>query len=100
MKRAYEMMVLVKSDYDGESVKKREELLKKLLGDAVTLKEVKLLGKKQLTYPIKKQTEAVYLLATVTGTIVASEVDKRAKLDENVLRFLLLGKGEYGKSKS
>lgn len=100
MKRAYEMMVLVKSDFDGESAKKREELLKKLLGDGVTLKEIKLLGKKQLSYPIKKQNEAVYLLATAHGTIVAADVEKRATLDEHVLRVLVLGRGNNGKSKS
>lgn len=98
-KRAYELMVLLRPDFDGESAKKMEEIVKKLLGDSAILKEVKSLGKKHLTYPIKKQTEAVYLLATVGGTIIASDVEKRAKLDENVIRFLLLGRGEHGKQK-
>ncbi|OGG23728.1 30S ribosomal protein S6 [Candidatus Gottesmanbacteria bacterium RIFCSPLOWO2_01_FULL_43_11b] len=101
MKRAYELMVLLKSDFDGENSKKREEIVKKLLGDSATLKEVTSLGKKQLAYPIIKETEAIYLLANVSSDgLKLEEINKHAKLDEQILRFLLLGREEHGKQKS
>ncbi len=89
MIRAYELMVVVRSDVEG-SDKKHQEIVKKLLGDGVTIKEVKSLGKKQLAYPIKKQTEAVYLLADVEAeALKLDEINKRSKLDDEILRFLL-----------
>ena len=101
MMRQYELMVLLKSDFDGENSKKREEIVKKLLGDSATLKEVTSLGKKQLAYPIIKETEAIYLLANVSSEgLKLEDINKRAKLDEQILRFLLLGRGEHGKQKS
>lgn len=82
-------MVVVRSDVEA-SDKKHQEIVKKLLGDGVNFKEVRSLGKKQLAYPIQKQTEAVYLLANVEAeSLKLDEINKRSKLDESVLRFLL-----------
>lgn len=87
MKRQYELMVLAKTDaFD----------VKKLLANGAIVKEVKNLGKKQLSYPIKKQTEGVYLLVNIEAeSLAVGEIEKRVKLDENILRFLLT----YGKQK-
>lgn len=89
MKRAYELMVLVRSDFP-DSDSKKDEVVKKLLGDHGTVKKVISLGKKQLSYPIQKQTDAVYLLATIEADgIKVGEVEKRAKVQDEILRFLL-----------
>lgn len=99
MKRAYEMIVLVRPasperargepDFPKDT-KAAETLIKKLIGDGVTIKELTPLGKKQLAYPIKKQTEAVYLLATIEADgLVVGEVEKQARLMPDVLRYLL-----------
>ena len=91
MTRQYELMVLLKPEFDAESIKKREEVVKKLLGDGVTLKEVTSLGKKQLTYPIKKQTDAVYLLAHIEAEkLSVGDIEKKSKLVEEVLRWLVV----------
>ena len=82
-------MVLLRPDFDGE----HQEIVKKLLGETAKLKEITSLGKKLLAYPIKKQTEAVYLLAQVDAeALILNEIDKRAKLDDVVLRYLLTSK--------
>ncbi len=81
--------MVLRSDFDGDDAKKREDLIKKLLGEA-SVKASSFMGKKTLAYPIRKQTEAVYVLAQVEGDrINVGEVEKRAKLEEAVLRFLL-----------
>ena len=97
MIRQYELMVVLRPDFDGE----HREIVKKLLGETAKLKEVTSLGKKQLAYPIKKQTDAVYLLAQIEAEgLKLNEIDKRAKLDDVVLRYLLIAKeNSYGKSK-
>lgn len=85
----YEFMVLVETSVDMTTEKAQKDLIKKLIGDAGTVKEITSLGKKTLAYAIKKQTEATYLVAVVEGTLKTGDIEKRTKLMEEVLRFLL-----------
>jgi ribosomal protein S6 len=85
----YELMVVVNSAVDLTGDKAQKDLVEKLVGAGATVTEVTSLGKKTLAYPIKKQTEATYLLATVTGTVKSADIDKKSKLMDEVLRFLL-----------
>ena len=85
----YELMVLVASAVDMTGEKAQKDLVKKLVGDSATVTSVTSLGKKQLAYTIKKQNEATYLVAIVEGTIKIGDVEKRTKLMDEVLRFLL-----------
>jgi len=93
MKRTYELMVIAKSDFPVEDTKKRDELLLKLVKGA-ELKEVTVLGKKELAYPIKKQKEGIYIVATLTGSsLKVSDLEAESKLGSDVIRFLLTAKG-------
>jgi ribosomal protein S6 len=85
----YELMVVVNGAVDLTGDKAQKDLVEKLVGAGGTVTEVTSLGKKTLAYPIKKQTEATYLLATVTGTVKSADIDKKSKLMDEVLRFLL-----------
>lgn len=85
----YELMVLVAPTVDMTAEKTQTDLIKKLIGDAATVKSVTSLGKKQLAYMIKKQSEATYLVAEVEGTIKVGDVEKRTKLMDEIVRFLL-----------
>lgn len=85
----YELMVVVSASVDLTSDKTQKDLIEKLVGDAGTVTEVTSLGKKTLAYPIKKQTEATYLVATLTGNVKSAVVDKKSKLMDEILRFLL-----------
>ncbi len=85
----YELMVLVSPAVDMTAEKAQTDLVKKLVGDGATVKEVTSLGKKHLAYDIKKQTEATYLVATVEGTLKTGDIEKKTKLMEEILRFLL-----------
>lgn len=86
---SYELLVLVAPTVDLTGDKAQKDLIAKLVGEGVTVKEVTSLGKKQLAYIIKKQTEATYLVATVEGTIKAPDIEKRTKLMDEIVRFLL-----------
>ncbi|OGY17696.1 MAG: 30S ribosomal protein S6 [Candidatus Chisholmbacteria bacterium RIFCSPHIGHO2_01_FULL_48_12] len=55
-------------------------------------------GKKDLSYPIKKETSGIFRLWPVAlAADKAAQVDKELRLKEGVLRFLLVVEGKHGK---
>jgi len=92
MKRTYELMVIVKSDFPVEDTKKRDELLAKLVKGG-TFKEITVLGKKALAYPIKKQNEGIYIVATLEGSsIKTGDLETESKLGTDIIRYQLIQK--------
>ncbi len=88
--RRYEFVLVVRAESASTDEKKWNELVSKFVGDGVSVTKITSWGKKQLAYPIKKQTEAVYLLAELEAeSLKAADIERRIKLDESVLRFLL-----------
>lgn len=85
-------MVLVAPTVDLTGDKAQKDIITKLVGTDATVKDVTSLGKKQLAYVIKKQSEATYLVATLEGNVKTGDVEKRSKLMDEVLRFLLIVK--------
>lgn len=84
-------MLIVRPDFPITESKKVDDLIKKTIGDsAVTVKEVSILGKKNLAYPIQKLTEGIYLLVNLEAeTINVAKIEKQSKLNTDVMRFLL-----------
>ena len=88
MQRVYELMLVLRPDF-GVEEKQARDLAEKLIGDR-KIKELTILGKKRLAYPIKKQTEGVYVVVTFTGSAMnVGALEKQIKLGADVLRFLL-----------
>lgn len=86
----YELMVVFAPTVDEKDANKLEESVGKLLGDGATVSGVTILGKKFLAYPIQKQTEGVYVLATVAAEALrVSDIEKRTRVGTDVLRYLL-----------
>ncbi len=85
----YELMVLVNTATDLTDSRSQKEIIEKLVGDKAVIKDVTSMGKRQLAYPIVKQTEATYLLAILEGTVKTAELDSKAKLMDDVLRLML-----------
>lgn len=92
MSKNYELMMVVKPDFDVSSEAKAKELLEKLLGKEVKITEISLMGKKTMAYPIRKFTEANYFVAKLNGVVRIDLFEKLVKLNEVVLRYLLLGR--------
>jgi len=94
MIRTYELMLVVRPDFPVDDTKKRDELIGKIVKGA-TIKDVTVLGKKHLAYPIRKQTEGIYLLIHVKGdSLKIGDIQKEAKFGADVIRFLLTQKEE------
>jgi len=91
--RKYELTVVLSPQLNGEDVKKAagavEAVVEKVKGKVEKKEEW---GKKELAYPIKKQTEGIYVLFNVE--LAGKElvrVDKELKLMDDILRFLIVG---------
>lgn len=91
MVRQYELYLVLRPDFDYEKPSSREELVTKILGsDHITIKDIQMGGKKQLSYPMKKHTEGIEMVVQIESPkVVVSDIEKRVQLGTDVLRFLL-----------
>lgn len=90
----YEIMFIVKNTIDDEAVKKEADALQALItGDEGKIVEFKEMGKRKLAYPIKKELTGTYFVMTVEAKAeTVTEFDRKARLNENVLRHLIIKK--------
>ena len=88
----YEMMFIVKATMESENVKATAENIKKVVTDLKgNVVEYKELGEKKLAYPIKKELNGYYFVMQFEATNAAeAELSRKAGLDENVLRHLII----------
>lgn len=88
----YEMMFIVKATMESENVKATAESIKKLVTDLKgNVVEYKELGEKKLAYPIKKELNGYYFLMQFEANKeIEAELNRKAGLDENVLRHLII----------
>lgn len=92
----YEIFFIVKADLDEKTVKETVSNLEKVLKDMkAEILEVKDFGQKKLAYPIKKSVRGYYYLFNVNAKPNAiAETDRKAKLDSNILRHLIIREEE------
>lgn len=88
----YEVMFIVKATMEADEVKKTAEGIKKLVdtidGKLIDFKEI---GEKKLAYPIKKELNGYYYVMQLEANKDAiSELDRKTRLDERVLRHLII----------
>lgn len=90
----YLLTLVLKSDLEE---KERKELLtsvtKRLLGEDGKIEKEDLWGSKDLAYPIKKQSKGYYAHYEITADPKsAKDLDKQLRLEEDILRYLLVRK--------
>ena len=90
--KKYEIMFIVKATQESADVKKTAENAKKILtAEKANVTEFKELGEKKLAYPIKKELNGYYYVMQVEANNEAiTEFDRKVKLDENILRHLII----------
>ncbi len=88
----YEIMFIVKSTLDEETIKKTSEDLQKLINKKPSkVIEFKEMGRKKLAYPIKKEVSGYYYVMNVEVTNdTLQEFDRKVSINENVLRHLII----------
>lgn len=93
--KKYEVMYILKSNIDDANRNTLIGTLNDLLTtDGGTIENVNEWGLKDLAYEIKKEKKGYYVVveANVASTAVIDEFDRRAKLNVNVLRHLVVAK--------
>jgi small subunit ribosomal protein S6 len=90
--KKYEVMFIVKSTQESDEIKKTAEDIKKVVtdnnGKVVEFNE---LGEKKLAYPIKKEISGYYYVMTIEANKESvSELDRKASINENILRHLII----------
>lgn len=89
------MLVLGKGDLSESEQKSTAADIEKTISDGKgTVEKREDWGKRQLAYEIEKQKEGIYfLLHFLAPEEFPSKLEKKLKINENVLRYLLLKEG-------
>ena len=87
----YEIMFILKSN-DEEAIKNQVSELKAIItdmkGEIVNEKEM---GNRKLAYPINKELNGYYYVINVNANNEAvAEFDRKARINENVIRHLII----------
>ena len=88
----YEMMFIVKATMESDLVKKAADTMQEIVTSAKSnVVEFKELGEKKLAYAINKETNGYNFVMKIAATKeVIAELDRRASLDETILRHLII----------
>ena len=88
----YEIMFIVKATQESADIAKTADAMKAIITDNKSkVAEFKELGEKKLAYPIKKELNGYYYVMQVEATHDAiAEFNRKAQLDERVLRHLVI----------
>ena len=88
----YEMMFIVKATLEEEATKAVAESLESIITSMKgEISESKDLGQKKLAYPIKKEITGHYYLVNFTAdNETRDELDRKARLDQKVLRHMII----------
>ena len=92
----YEIMFIVRADIDEKACKDTvtafEKVLTNMKAKIVSNKDM---GQKKLAYPIKEQQRGNYYVFNVEASADAvKEFDRKAKIDENILRHIVIREEE------
>lgn len=89
---SYLLTLVSKPDMDEKERKALlDSMVKKLLGEEGKVSKEDLWGVRELAYPIKKQSKGFYAHYEISADPKAAKgLDKTLKLEEDVLRYLLV----------
>ena len=88
----YEMMFIVKTTIDEANVKACADNLKNVITSMKgEITEEKELGQKKLAYAINKEITGFYFVVNFNANSeIVNELDRKARIDENVIRHMII----------
>ncbi len=94
--REYELMLVVHPDLDENAF---NDALKRVSGwvtdGSGTVVKTEVWGKRQLAYPIRKQTQGQYVILHLQmDPKLGATLERNLRIQESILRFLLIAKEE------
>ena len=93
--RQYELMVILDPETEERTVgTTMERFLTVVKNDGGTVDNVDIWGRRRLAYDIKKKSEGIYVVVTMTTEPdTAQELDRQLNLSESIMRTKLLRPG-------
>jgi len=93
--RQYELMVILDPEIEERSIAPSlDKFLTVVTNDGGTVDKVDIWGRRRLAYEIRKKSEGVYAVITMTAEpATAQELDRQLSLNESVMRTKLLRPG-------
>ena len=90
--RQYELMVILDPEIDERTVAPSlDKFLTVVKNDGGTVDTVDIWGRRRLSYDIKKKSEGIYAVVTMSAEpATAAELDRQLGLNEAVLRTKLM----------
>ncbi len=90
--KKYEVMFIVKSANESDEIKATAETMKTTVSEnSGKVVEFQELGEKKLAYPIKKEISGYYYVMKIDAkNETITELDRKASLNENILRHLII----------
>ena len=88
----YEVMFIVKTTLDENTVKATAESLKSVITEMNgKVENTKEMGQRTLAYPINKEVNGFYYVLTVEASNEAiAALDRKARLNENIIRHQII----------
>ena len=91
----YEALYILNPALDEESIAALVAKFKTVVEAGDSAAQVEEWGKRRLAYPINDLMEGYYVLMTFTALPgVPAELDRQFRINENVMRSLIVSKGE------
>ena len=98
MAKPYETVVVVDAMIPDESIASEFDAIGKLIESQGKMVKLDRWGKRKLAYSIRKRTHgeyAVFYYESGSGAL-AAEIDKRLRINENILRWLTIADNPIG----
>lgn len=89
--RLYDVVLVVKTSLSEDKRKKLISSIKDFVKEGKFGKE-ELMGRKILSYPIKKETDGYFVQLTIEAEAIPSNFEKRILSQEDILRHLVIRK--------
>ena len=97
MPRQYETVIIVDAMIPDESIASEFDAVSKLIESQGKIIRVDRWGKRRLAYPIRKRSHGEYAAFYYEAdTALPSELEKRLRINENVLRWLTVAENPCG----
>ena len=97
MPKQYETVLVVDAMIPDESIASEFDAVAKLIESQGKIIRVDRWGKRRLAYPIKKRTHGEYgVLYYEAETHLPAELEKRLRINENILRWLTVAENPCG----
>jgi small subunit ribosomal protein S6 len=93
--RQYELMVILDPETEERTVgTTMDKFLAVVKNDGGSVDNVDIWGRRRLAYDIKKKSEGIYVVVTMTAEpATAQELDRQLNLSESIMRTKLLRPG-------